>query len=158
MDEFDHFLDEFYSGAGGEVDECWIMLRFLGDNLEPDSITAMLGVDPTSSCRKGEPPSNGRTGPVPTGYWVLDCERTTNSADHQIQRLLREDLPHDMGIWGSLTKHFVAELKINLLPAKWARGATLSADTIQLLAERGLRLGLDVYVQRPTKLRSEITQ
>jgi hypothetical protein len=118
MDELDRFLDEFYSGAGGEVDECWITLRFLGDNLEPDPITALLGVDPTSSCRMGEPPSNGRTGPGHTGYWVLECERTTDSADHQIQLLLREDLPHDLGIWRSLSLHFVAELKINLLPAK----------------------------------------
>lgn len=143
------FLSDFYSGAGGEVDECSIMLRFFGEDLEPATITALLGVPATSSYRKGDACcSNGKRLNWPTGFWVLDCERTTDTADNQIQKLLQHDLPVDLTIWRSLTQSFIAEMKVHLFLARWARGTILAANTIQLLAERGLRLHFDIYSKR----------
>jgi hypothetical protein len=143
------FLTDFYSGAGGEVDECSIMLRFFGDDLEPDSITATLGVPPTGTCRKGELRSSGKPGLWHTGYWLLDCERTADTADNQIRLLLENDLPADLQIWRSLAGRFIAEMKVHLFPARWARGTILTSQTIQMLAERGLRLHLDIYSKLP---------
>ena len=144
------FFSDFYSGAGGEVDECSIMLRFLGDDLEPGTITALLGVPATHSYRKGDACcSDGKQLNRPMGFWLLDCERTTDTADNQIQLLLRHDLPVDPAIWRSLTENFIAEMRVQLFLARWSRGTILAANTIQLLAERGLRLQFDIYTKRP---------
>ncbi len=93
-----------------------------------------------------------------TGFWVLDCERTTDLVDNQIQLLLRRDLPLGLEVWRSLSANFIAELKVNLLPARWARGATVKADTIQLLSDRGLRLGIDIYAKRPPDVQADLPE
>lgn len=143
------FFADFYSGSGGEVDECSIMLRFFGDTLEPESITALLGVQPTESCRKGNLRSSGKPSAWHTGYWLLDCERTTDTADNQIKLLLETDLPQELAIWHSLSANFIAEMKVHFSLARWARGTILSATTLQLLSDRGLRLHLDIYAKLP---------
>lgn len=40
--------------AGGEVDECSVSLRFWSDDLIPDDVTQLLGVNPTQSSKKGD--------------------------------------------------------------------------------------------------------
>ena len=142
------FFEDFYSGAGGEVDECAIMLRFSGEKLDPYSITSSLGIPPTRSYRKGD--SFGRQSyKRPRGLWLLECERTTDTADNQIRLLLENDLPHDLAIWQLLSTHFIAEMRVHLSLARWARGTILAAGTLQLLSDRGLRLHLDIYSKRP---------
>ena len=87
---------EFWSGGGGEVDECSLLLRFFGDDLNPDLISSLLGVPATEAYRKGDQvskPSGAYT--VPTGQWLLQCEETTDSADHQVSLLLA-DLTNDL--------------------------------------------------------------
>jgi len=59
-------------------------LRFTGDRLEPDRITAILGVEPTKAYRKGEAYLAGpRAGYVTgrTGVWVLATDNVVDSAD-----------------------------------------------------------------------------
>ncbi|ALF52984.1 hypothetical protein ACX27_09175 [Nostoc piscinale CENA21] len=40
--------------AGGEVDECSVSLRFWSDDLVPDEVTDLLGINPTQSYKKGD--------------------------------------------------------------------------------------------------------
>src|SRR2546430_11458789 len=59
-------------------------LRFCGDRLDPDRITAILGVQPTKAYRKGERYLAGpRAGYVTgrTGVWVLASDSVMNSAE-----------------------------------------------------------------------------
>jgi hypothetical protein len=59
-------------------------LRFLGDRLDPDRITAILGVQPTKAYRKGERYLAGpRAGHVTgrTGVWVLMTDTVVDSPD-----------------------------------------------------------------------------
>src|SRR5437870_928261 len=59
-------------------------LRFSGDHLDPDRITAILGVQPTKAYRKGERYLAGpRAGYVTgrTGVWVLASDSVVNSAE-----------------------------------------------------------------------------
>lgn len=51
-------------------------LSFFGDRLEPDRITALLGVQPTNAYRKGEVylRSRGREARGRTGLWLLSSE------------------------------------------------------------------------------------
>jgi hypothetical protein len=58
-------------------------LRFSGDRLDPDRITAILGVEPRRAYRKGERYLAGpRAGYVTgrTGVWVLATDSVVNSA------------------------------------------------------------------------------
>jgi hypothetical protein len=59
-------------------------LRFSGDRLDPDRITAILGVQPTKAYRKGERYLAGpRAGYVigRTGVWVLASDGAIDSAE-----------------------------------------------------------------------------
>lgn len=59
-------------------------LRFTGDRLDPDRITAILGVQPTKAYRRGEsylagPRAGYATGR--TGVWVLATDSVVDSAE-----------------------------------------------------------------------------
>ncbi|MGH8138704.1 MAG: hypothetical protein ACREVV_10990 [Steroidobacteraceae bacterium] len=47
-------LEDAILVAGGEVDEYHICLRYYGDELNPDELSAVLGRKPTSSSLKGD--------------------------------------------------------------------------------------------------------
>jgi hypothetical protein len=59
--EGDLFYDTFYSGCGGEVDACQLMLRFFGDDLEPELFYQIVGRDADSSAPKGRPQASQST-------------------------------------------------------------------------------------------------
>jgi hypothetical protein len=122
---------------------------FFGDDLEPETVTGLMGVPPTDCGRQGAARSGGRSGVNRRGYWLLNCERTTDTADHQIKLLLNIDLPQELSIWRSLAASFKAELLVNLFPIQWQRDTTFSVEVLQLLAERELRLQVDIYSKRP---------
>jgi hypothetical protein len=130
----------FYSGAGGEVDECEITLRFFGDNLDPDAVTALLGVEPTDSCRKGDPVLGSWT-----GRWLLACERTNDTPNHQI-RLLLSGLTAELAIWSKLGKAFSSEIKCHLFLHRWTRGTIFSTETLAYISARDLKLHVEIYV------------
>jgi hypothetical protein len=74
-------------------------LRFSGDRLDPDRITALLGVQPTKAHRKGERYLAGpRAGYVSgrTGVWVLATDSTIKSLElhqhleHLVNLIFRE--------------------------------------------------------------------
>jgi Domain of unknown function (DUF4279) len=70
-------------------------LRFLGDCLDPDRITAILGVQPTKAYQKGERYLAGpRAGHVTgrTGVWVFATDSVVNSAELDRHLELRADL------------------------------------------------------------------
>jgi hypothetical protein len=146
--ELEAFNEIFYSGAGGEVDGCQLMLRFFGDNLDPGPITELLNVEPTIAYRKGDPRRGKPSVRERTGLWLLDCGRAEDTADNQI-RLLLARLPHDTAVWSSLSQQYSAGIKVHLYLARWCRETILSAETIRLLAQRGLKLNIDIYSARP---------
>ena len=131
---------EFYSGTGGEVDECSLILRFFGDDLDPEMITALLGVSATGSQRKGERKPLMQD----TGVWLLQCERTTDVPDNQV-KLLLSDLKDDLKIWRQLSDSFSAEIKCHLFLQRWTRGTIFSVETLAALAARNLNLHVEVY-------------
>ncbi len=72
---------------GTETLSAFATLRFSSDRLEPDRITAILGVEPTTAYRKGEIYRRSRGHEVRgrTGVWLLSTRRTVQGnqlADH----------------------------------------------------------------------------
>lgn len=132
--------------AGGEVDESCYSLRFFGDDLNPDFITQVLGIQPTRSCRK----SDIRRGKVydiieKTGSWRHSTKRNSEiSLEEQINQLF-DKLPTDLDVWRNLTTHFYADLFCGVFFKIWNRGLSFSPQTLGRISERGLLLSLDIY-------------
>ncbi len=133
--------------AGGGFDESSISLRFFGDDLIPDELTQLLGVEPSVSYRKGDVFRGKRYDRIyDVGSWRLHTERSDIDLQDQINKLL-DKLPADLEIWHSLTKRFQADLFCGLWMKRWNRCLSFEVATLQQMTERGLSIGLDVYVE-----------
>lgn len=74
-------------------------LRFMGDRLDPDRVTTILGAAPTTAYRKGEifKRSRGHEMRGRTGLWLVSSERRVASLelDHHLRYLLAIVFPED---------------------------------------------------------------
>jgi hypothetical protein len=132
--------------AGGEVDEYSVSLRFFGDDLDPDAITTILGIYPTISYRKGDIFRGRKFDRIQkTGSWRYHTQRCAEiSFEEQINNLL-DLLPADLEVWRELNSKFAPDLFCGLWLKEWNRSLDLSSQTLMRIAERGLRIGLDIY-------------
>ena len=132
--------------TGRDIDRLEIELRVTADDLDPERITRMLGVNPTLAARKGE--EVDRQG-VPvmqqTGMWSYALPASPEWELGDAIDTLLERLPHDPALWESLagwaTVHVVCGLYIHDVD----RAANLQPDTLARLAERRLALTLEIH-------------
>jgi hypothetical protein len=131
------------------ISEAHASLRFYGDDLDPDYLTARLGAPPSSSARKGDP--TGTSGHLTrTGRWILRVERREpGDLDGQIAEIFA-NLTEDMAIWAELTAKYRSDLFVSLMLGVSNEGIELSANTLALLAARNISVGLDIYAPRTT--------
>lgn len=131
-----------------EPRETHACLRWWGDDLDPDELTAFLGQQPTTSERKGDVlvgkvTSQKRT--AKTGSWLLRAtERSNGNLNDQIVEILNM-LTNDLTVWHGLTAKFEADFFCGIFLRTSNDGLSLKASTVQMLAERGLKLELDIY-------------
>lgn len=132
--------------AGGEIDEVCISLRFFGDDLDPYQLTQLLGSESTGSYRKGDVLRGKKYDRVmPTGSWFLSTPRSaTASLDAHINSLL-DCVTSDLDIWRELTQKYDSDLFCGVWLFRWNRGVDLEPETLKRMADRRLRLGLDIY-------------
>ena len=134
---------------GGPVDRCKVTLRVYGDELDLDSISAMLGCAPTSAEKKGTPipTEDGSARVARRGRWSLSItseECGEWDVDEVIIALVKR-LPTDMTIWRDLTRTYRVDLFCALFMEARNRGFGLSAETCKVLADRNLEIGFDIY-------------
>jgi len=124
------------------------VLRFFGDDLDPDEVSALLGCNPTSAVRKGDiltMGSTGRTRIAKTGRWSLnaaDCG--PEDIESQVFAILG-GLTGDMDVWRSLSKRFEADLFCGVFMGSGNDGLVLSPKALLALGQRGIALELDIY-------------
>ncbi len=83
-------MSEISTRTAGQTEtlSTFATLRFSGDGLEPERVTAIIGTTPTLSYRKGETYFTGPSGQTATGrtgVWYLSTRRVVSSdqlADH----------------------------------------------------------------------------
>lgn len=123
-------------------------LRFFGDDLDPEEITARLGRSCTRCARKGEVTISKDTGNQrveKTGSWLLlVSDQKPENLDLQISEVLTH-LTDDLEVWRELTEKYQANVFCGMFMATGNDGLSLSAATLQSLGERGLEIWLDVY-------------
>ena len=127
----------------GSVDRSSVTLRVFGNPLDVGEITRLLGAEPTMARPSGEP---RRSGFVPRhGMWRLESTGdASRSLDQQISELLGL-MTDDLSIWRDLADRFTIDLFGGVFMAQWNEGMTLEPGTMALMAERHLKLGLDIY-------------
>jgi hypothetical protein len=123
-------------------------LRFRGDDLNPDELTKVLGVDPSSAHRKGDARSSLATGksyaPQKTGLWLLSATPAEpGDLDSQILELLGR-LPAELEIWMGLAAYH-PDFSIGLFLQEGNEEIGISATVLQAIAARGIELDFDVY-------------
>ena len=122
-------------------------LRFVGDDLNPDEITALLRVTPTESCHKGQKVVGKTTGKIrvaKTGSWRLTAEgREPEDLEAQVFELLGQ-LTQDLSVWESLSR-FRPDLFCGIFMSSSNDGLPLSAKALLALGQRGIALDLDIY-------------
>jgi hypothetical protein len=131
--------------AGGTVDESRLMLRFFGDDLDPDFVSQRLGSPPTDSCRKGDLHRKGRI-LEKTGRWLLEKERTAEPLEDCLMQLFGS-LTKDLAVWKELTQRFHGDLRCHLIARRWNREQTLRSQVLAAIADRGLELIIDMYFE-----------
>jgi len=128
-------------------DHSQVTLRFFGDDLLPDEISALLGATPTVSHHKGQELKGSQSGVVRvarTGNWRLEAERReTEDLEAQIFEIL-DQLTSDPAIWASLAR-FRPDLFCGLFMRSSNDGISLSPRVLLALGQRGIELGLDIY-------------
>jgi hypothetical protein len=133
--------------AGGEVDEYHISLGFSGDDLDPDDISSRLGGIPTLKCAKGDVTlTNGVSRVERTGRWLVSVPPLPGeSLEPQLERLLA-GLAQDISIWQAIAERYKVRFVVSAWIRSWNRGFEVSPALLRKLADRGLSLGIDIYV------------
>ena len=123
-------------------------LRFWGDDLDPDALTARLGRAPTSSQTKGQAIVGKNTGQVciaKTGGWRLKAEsREPGDLDDQISELLG-GLTEDLSVWRDLAAKYSPDIFVGFFMHRGNEGIEISAESLSALSSRGISLSLDIY-------------
>lgn len=122
-------------------------LRFFGDDLIPESISALLGAAPSESCTKGQElvgRSTGKVRTAKTGSWRLEAEeKKPEDLDAQVFELLGQ-LTDDLTVWEALSI-YKPDLFCGVFMASSNDGLPLSARALLALGQRGIALDLDIY-------------
>jgi hypothetical protein len=133
-----------------------LSLRIFGDDLDPDTVSQMMKIQPTRSHRKGDlvlgkagkPYWNEhlkRHSSRKTGAWILEtAERSPADLEAQIFEVLAL-LPSDVSVWEKLAETCRADLLVGWFMTKTNEVFDLSAEVVQLIAVRRIKLSFDLY-------------
>jgi len=128
-----------------EHDEFCVSLNFGGGDLDPDEITRLLGVSPTTAWRIGEAVQRkNHTFTAESGSWSISTVRSTRDIEEQLTELFAK-LSGDSAVWSSLTNRYDASLFCGVFLSWFGHGFSMSPTLHRLLADRNLEITFDIY-------------
>lgn len=121
-----------------------VTLRIWGDDLVPDEVSELLGQHPTNSERKGVQLGKHKR-VAKTGGWRLSApNRQDGNLNAQILELF-DMVTDDFVIWDELKLKFELDLFCGVFMSSSNNGINLTASTLELLGQRGIKIGFDIY-------------
>jgi hypothetical protein len=131
--------------VGGIVDETKVTLALYVQDLEPNEITELLGVEPTSAHRCGDVRGRG-VRPYPKGAWFLELVATPPRGPEELLGELLERLPPSSApVWATLRERFDVQVRFGIFLDAWNRGFGVPAGQLQQLAVMVDRFEFDIY-------------
>ncbi len=121
-------------------------LRIGGDSLKPDEISRTLGCRPTLSFVKGQTePSRGKAIVRETGGWHLDAAgQQPGNLDAHVAELFGR-VNSALPAWATLSAEYKIDLFCVYFTGEANEGVQASAETLKILGDRGIKLGLRIY-------------
>lgn len=122
-------------------------LRFHGDDLDPEEISRILGVQPTKGVKKGGTftTPKGKEVVAWTGFWRLNApDEYPRDLDKQVATLFAA-LSTDLEAWRALSLRFGGNIFVGLFLSGFNEEQSLSPTTTYAIGRRGLALDLDIY-------------
>lgn len=134
--------------VSGPID--WLSVRLLlkSQNLEPQLVTQLLGVEPSNSHVPNTPiiRRDGSEGPIRAeGFWSLSVvnQENTEVSFEDAAALLLARLPDDPVVWRKLPAQ--PHLIFSLGMSRPNCGFNISPDLARLAVDRNILLGFDIY-------------
>jgi len=128
-----------------ELSETVARLRVIGDDLDPDEVTRLLGKTPDLARRKGEV-----TGPADasasarTGAWLVNTDSSApGDLDRQVGQLLA-GTTDDLAVWWRVADRYRRRLLRPLHERGERRNDDIATNAAEI-GERGIELALDLY-------------
>lgn len=125
-----------------DVERTSVTLRVQGPELEPGAVTALLGCEPTHARKRGDVLPN--QGSAVQGLWMLSSQPLSTSDLSAQMRTLFSRLTTDPETWKSLVSGYQVDLYCGLWATGSSRAVHLDADVLAAIAERGLRVGVEL--------------
>ena len=121
-------------------------LRIAGDSLKPDAISRLLGCRPTLGFVKGQiEPSKGKPIVRETGGWHLDATgQQPGDVNAHVAQLFRQ-VNSDVSAWAALAGEYETDLFCVYFMSEADEGLEVSAETLKVLGDRGIKLELRIY-------------
>ncbi|MFK8067283.1 MAG: DUF4279 domain-containing protein [Gammaproteobacteria bacterium] len=130
-------------------------LRIFGDDLIPDEITELLGYQPTNCQYKGEVivgRNTGRSRTATTGSWRLHAaESEPGNIDKQIMEIFSK-LTNDLSVWEEISSKYTIDLFCGLFMNEEMEGQDISPESLLILGQRRVLIGLDIYAPDTDKI------
>jgi len=117
------------------------------DDLNPDAITKALGLEPSSSHRRGDVRNPKRPIPHRTGAWLLSTEGAVTSRDvrFHIDWLLERLQSKQTALSRLKTDGYQLVISCYWLSARGHGGPMIDPEAMRSIGELGLQLSFDVY-------------
>ena len=123
-------------------------LRIIGDSLNPQEISNVLGCEGTTMYSKGDIrviKKTGREIERKSGHWSLTAtESTPEDIDGQVEEILNK-LNHDLAVWDKLASEYSIDLFCGIFLKESNEGMDVSPKTLLELGKRSVVLALDIY-------------
>lgn len=129
-----------------KADECSVSLQFWSEDLIPDEVTYLLGINPTRSSKKGDVVRSPTCEQIRKfGLWLYSVNKfPVGSLEAQIN-ILFDKLTANIDVWRELSTRFEADLLFGLNLEQSSSVLNFSQQTLQRIRERSLSISLDLY-------------
>ena len=129
------------------LSESRVTLRFFGENLDPEELSALLGTTPTDSYKKGQVrvTTSGSEFTYKKGMWRLEAsDRKPANLAGQVSELLKV-LPQSLELWRRLSSEYELDIFCGLFMEEGNEGFSLAPALMRDLATRGITIDFDLY-------------
>jgi hypothetical protein len=131
-------------------DKTDVTLRFVAPELDPESVTSAVGIEPDVGHKRGDVRvvKNGRDYKFPNGIWYLTTEGwpSRNLEAHVVRMLERvQGVLELLTNYSKANPHVRFELMCHWVSASGHGGPSLSPQTLARIASLGATLDFDIY-------------